>query len=112
MADHNGDFSDEAEWKRLLKREKMQRRRIRARIEEGRATPEEIQAITDFEAGEPWAMPETTSSRARSRAAQGEESERESAPFPWKGAAIVGGIFAAAGAGLYWLGKHFGPGAG
>lgn len=110
MADHNGDFSDEAEYKRLLKREKMQRRRIRERIREGRATPEEIAAIEDFEAGNAWDMPETP--RARSRAAQGEESgEGDGAPFSWKKAGIIGGIVAAGIAGLFWLGKHFGPGA-
>lgn len=57
MAEHNGDFSEEAEYKRQQKREKMQRRRIRERIAEGRGTPEEIAAIKDFEAGYAWEMP-------------------------------------------------------
>ena len=55
MADHNGDYSPEAERARQLKREKMQRRRIRERIREGRATDLEIEAMEIWDEGsEAW----------------------------------------------------------
>jgi len=51
MADHNGDYSPEAEHTRQLKREKMQRRRIRQRIDEGRATDNERVAMALWDEG-------------------------------------------------------------
>lgn len=116
MADHNGDYSPEAEYKRKLKREKVQRSRIRARIEEGRATDSEIAAIDAWERGEPWALGATSDTPApaqdrppRAPRARKPAQASEPAPFPWKEVGIGGGIVAAFIGGILWLGRNIPP---
>jgi hypothetical protein len=55
--DDENDTSEQAERKRTYKREKMQRYRIRKKIEAGTATVEEICAISDFDDGYEWVHP-------------------------------------------------------
>ena len=123
MADHNGDYSPEAERARQLKREKMQRRRIRERIREGRATDLEIEAMDIWDEGsEAWeaiaramtgvtpaareqvaqARPPRTP-RARKVAQVAQEEKPGSSPL-W----IAGGLVTAFLCAVLWIGKNAG----
>ena len=79
MADHNGDFSPEAEHRRKMKREKVQRSRIRKKIEDARATALEIAAIEAWDNGEEWTMGETAQGYTIP-AQDGAETAQPSAP--------------------------------
>lgn len=89
MPEHNGDYSPEMEHKRKLKREKVQRSRIRKRIAEGRATDSELAAMQAWEEGYEWDL---TGESAQQAAFV--EPEQETTSIPWVGW-IAGGLLAA-----------------
>lgn len=120
MAEHNGDYSEEAERKRKMKREKVQRSRVRKRIDEGRATDSEMLAMQLWDDGYAWEYPLSADVRTE----YGMEQESASAPAPkprkpaqkraqdaqkkeggsWVGW-IVGGAFAVIFGGAIWIGR-------
>lgn len=111
MTAHNGNYSPEEEAKRKYKREKERRRRIRKKIEEGRATAQEIAAIEAWERGEDWQIRTGERIRVEVQRPQDEpETEEEStqAGSGW-GVLIGAGAVVAAFIGLMmWAGRNMG----
>lgn len=124
MADHDGDYSPEREHQRQLKREKMQRRRIRQRIDEGYASALEHKAMELWESGQhEWEeiaqalkaekenysaqVPRETRSPRATRAATDEETPEGSGG--WTPLLLAGGIVAGIIGGAIWLGRNVNP---
>jgi hypothetical protein len=103
MAEHNGDYSPEAEYKRKMKREKVQRSRIRKRIDEGRATAMEIAAMDAWDNGEDWNLgerepggyPAQDRAPRTPRRAVAQDAQEEAPGMGWKSWLGVGGFIAA-----------------
>lgn len=119
MAEHNGDYSPEAEYKRKQKREKVQRARIRQRIAEGRATNQDLVCIQEWERGAlPWeeimqAYTEVKAETSRAPASSGSprtrkvsEPEEAGEVGSLKVLGWIGGGIAAFVGGLWLLGKY------
>lgn len=119
MAEHNGDYSPEAEYKRKQKREKVQRARLRERIAQGRATDQDIACIQAWERGDlAWEeimqaytevkaetahAPRASGSPRTRKASEPEEAGEVGSMKVW---GWIGGGIAAFVGGLWLLGKY------
>ncbi len=117
MAEHNGDYSPEAEYKRKMKREKVQRSRIRKRIDEGRATAMEIAAMEAWDNGEDWNLGEREPGEyatpaqdrpPRTPRTRAVAQEEETPGNPWVALGVAGGVIAAFIGFCVWAGRQAG----